>query len=70
MAPLFADDNSSSRRAARKAAKEEKARERRRTEILATLRRLKDDAHDPTVIAAKERARRHAEMLERYPPLF
>lgn len=70
MAPLFADDNSSSRRAARKAAKEEKARERRRTEILATLRRLKDDARDPTVIAAKERARRHAEMLERYPPLF
>jgi hypothetical protein len=70
MAPLFADDNSSSRRAARKSAEEEKARERRRTEILATLRRLKDDARDPTALAAKERARRHAEMLERYPPLF
>lgn len=70
MTPLFADDNSSSRRAARREAELAKARERRRDEILETLRRLKDEAADPATLAAQERARRHAELLERYPPLF
>ncbi len=70
MSPLFADDNSSYRRAARREAELERARARRRDEILATLRRLKDEANDPAAVASQERARRHAEMLERYPPLF
>jgi hypothetical protein len=70
MPPLFADDNSSSRRAARREAELAKARERRRDKILETLRRLKDEAGDPAALAAEERARRHQEMLDRYPPLF
>lgn len=70
MTPLFADDNSSYRRAARKEAEKERQREQRREEILETLRRLKDESNDPAVVAAQERARRHAELLERYPPLF
>lgn len=68
--PLFADDNSSYRRAARRAEREERARQERRREILATLRRLKQEATDPATLAARERARRHADLLERYPPLF
>jgi multidrug resistance efflux pump len=69
-APLFADDNSSYRRAARRAEREERVREERRREIMATLRRLKEEAGDTAVVAERERARRHADMLERYPPLF
>jgi hypothetical protein len=69
-APLFADDNSSYRRAARRAAREERRREERRREIMATLRRLKEEAGDPAALAERERARRHADLLERYPPLF
>lgn len=68
--PLFADDNSSYRRAVRRAEREERARERRRHEILATLRRLKEEAGDQALLAERERARRHADLLERYPPLF
>lgn len=68
--PLFADDNSSYRRAMRRAEREERARQERRREIMATLRRLKQEAADPAVLAARERARRHADLLERYPPLF
>ena len=48
--------------------KREKAR--RRSEILETLRRLKDEADDPALVQARERQRRHAELLERYPPLY
>ena len=69
-APLFADDNSSYRRAARRAEREERRREERRREIMATLRRLKEEAGDPAALAARERAKRHADVLERYPPLF
>jgi multidrug resistance efflux pump len=69
-APLFADDNSSYRRAARRAEREERVREERRREIMATLRRLKEEAGDTAVVAERERARRHADLLERYPPLF
>lgn len=69
-APLFADDNSSYRRALRRAQQEELRRERRRREILDTLRRLKAEAGDPAVVAERERARRHADMLDRYPPLW
>ena len=69
-APLFADDNSSYRRAARRAAREEQRREARRREIMETLRRLKAEAGDASVLAERERAKRHADMLERYPPLF
>jgi hypothetical protein len=68
--PLFADDNSSYRRAARRAAREEREREDRRTKILATLRRLKEEAGSEAHLAERERARRHADLLERYPPLF
>lgn len=70
MPPLFADDNSSYRRATRKAEREEKVRERRRREIMDTLRRLKEEAGDPGMEAERERARRHADLLDRYPPLF
>ena len=69
-APLFADDNSSYRRAARRAEREERAREERRREIMETLRRLKDEAADAELQASRERARRHADLLERYPPLW
>lgn len=68
--PLFADDNSSYRRAMRKQQREEKVREERRRQILATLRRLKEEAADHEVLAARERAQRHADLLERYPPLW
>jgi hypothetical protein len=68
--PLFADDNSSYRRAVRRAEREEKVREERRQQILATLRRLKAEAGDPAVLAERDRARRHADLLDRYPPLF
>jgi len=68
--PLFADDNSSYRRAMRKQQREERVREERRRQILATLRRLKEEAADEEVLAARERARRHADLLERYPPLW
>jgi len=69
-APLFADDNSSYRRAVRRAEREERVREQRRQQILATLRRLKEEAGNDEAIAERERARRHADLLERYPPLF
>ncbi|HMM49355.1 MAG TPA: hypothetical protein PKE32_07055 [Miltoncostaeaceae bacterium] len=69
-APLFADDNSSYRRAAKRAAREQEERDRRRREIMATLRRLKDEAADGDTQAERERARRHAALLKRYPPLF
>jgi hypothetical protein len=68
--PLFADDNSSFRRAVRKAEREARKRDERRREILATLRRLKEESADHSLLAARERARRHADILERYPPLF
>ena len=68
--PLFADDNSAYRRAARRAQQEAEQKEARRREILATLRRLKDEAADPALVEARERERRHAALLERYPPLY
>jgi hypothetical protein len=70
MPPLFADDNSSYRRAMRRADQDARAREQRRIEILDTLRRLRDESHDPAQVAAQERSRRHKELLERYPPLY
>lgn len=68
--PLFADDNSAYRRAARRTAALERERERRRTEIMSTLRRLKEEADDQSLHEERERARRHAELLDRYPPLY
>lgn len=68
--PLFADDNSAYRRAARRAEKEERERELRRLEIMETLRRLKEEAGDADLEAERERARRHADLLDRYPPLY
>ena len=68
--PLFADDNSSYRRAMRRQQEEERIREARRSEILATLRRLKAEAGDTALVAERERKRRHADLLDRYPPLF
>jgi hypothetical protein len=70
MPPLFADDNSSYRRAMRRAEAQEKEREARREQILATLRRLREKAGDPAELAAEERAERHRDLLERYPPLY
>jgi len=67
---MFADDNSTYRRAARKKEREERTRRQRRASIMATLRRLRDEARDPSMLAAKDRERRHQEMLERYPPLY
>ena len=54
-APLFADDNSSvpAGRPARRAGGA--AAEERRREIMATLRRLKEEAGDPAALAARER---------------
>ena len=52
------------------AEREEREKARRRSEILETLRRLKDEADDPALVQARERERRHAELLERYPPLY
>jgi hypothetical protein len=68
--PLFADDNSAARRAARRAQREAAERDARRNAILATLRRLKEQAVDREGEARRERARRHAELLQRYPPLY
>ncbi|MEQ8834603.1 MAG: hypothetical protein RIB67_09190 [Miltoncostaeaceae bacterium] len=68
--PLFADDNSAYRRAARRAEKEEQARARRRDEIMETLRRLKEEADDASLQDERERARRHADLMDRYPPLY
>lgn len=67
---LFADDNSSYRRVARRKAEEEARRAARRMAILDTLRRLKREASDPAVVDARERERRHSELMERYPPLY
>lgn len=68
--PLFADDNSAYRRVARREERERREREERRREILSTLRRLKDEAGDAGVVDMRVRERRHADLLERYPPLF
>lgn len=69
-APLFADDNSAYRRAARREEREEREREARRREITETLRRLKEEAADADVQASRQRATRHADILDRYPPLY
>lgn len=37
---------------------------------MATLRRLKEEAGDHEVLAHRERERRHADLLEKYPPLY
>ena len=66
---MFADDNSAYRRAARKEAALQAARERRRAEIVETLRRVRDEGRDEEARRARERAARHAALLERYPPL-
>jgi hypothetical protein len=68
--PLFADDNSAFRRAARRAEEAERLREERRRQIMATLRRLKDEAADPDALDARLREERHAALLERYPPQY
>lgn len=66
---MFADDNSAYRRAARREAEAQAAKDRRREEIIATLRRLRDEARDEELQRARERARRHAALLDRYPPI-
>ncbi len=45
------------------------AKDRRREEIIATLRRLREEARDEELQRARERARRHAALLYRYPPI-
>ncbi len=67
---MFADDNSAYRRVIRRKEQEEKRREKRRGEILDTLRRLKAQANDPSIVDERERQRRHESFLEKYPPLF
>lgn len=66
---MFADDNSAYRRVARREAEAQAQKDRRREEIMATLRRLREEAQDADFQRAQERARRHADLLERYPPL-
>lgn len=68
--PLFADDNSAYRRAAKREQEKERARAARREEIMETLRRLKEESGDNDAQQDRERAQRHADLLERYPPLF
>jgi hypothetical protein len=67
---IFADDNSALRRAAERETAENERRERRRREILDTLRRCKAEGADPALLAARDRARRHAALMEQYPPLW
>jgi predicted ribosome quality control (RQC) complex YloA/Tae2 family protein len=66
---MFADDNSAYRRVARREAEVQAQKERRREEIMATLRRLREEAQDEEFQRAQERARRHADLLARYPPV-
>ena len=66
---MFADDNSAYRRAARRQAAAQAARERRRAEIVETLRRVRDEGQDEEARRARERAERHAALLDRYPPV-
>jgi len=65
---MFADDNSAYRRVARREAEAEKQKSRRREEIMTTLRRLREEAQDEDLQRARERARRHADVLARHPP--
>ena len=67
---VFADDNSAARRAARRAAADEEARAARRQQIVEVLRRCRAEAGDPDLVDRRERERRHAELLERYPALY
>ena len=54
-------------RAKRKAAQDAKDKEQRRHEMIEALRRAKESADDPAEQARRERARRHSEVLERWP---
>lgn len=54
-------------RAKRKAAQEAKEKEQRRHDMIEALRRAKESADDPAEQARRERARRHSEVLERWP---
>lgn len=54
-------------RAKRKAAKDAEEKERRRHEMIEALRRAKESADDPAEQARRERARRHSEVLGRWP---
>lgn len=66
---MFADDNSAYRRAARRDAEKQAQKEKRREEIMATLRRVREEANDEEFQRAQARARRHADLLARYPPV-
>jgi hypothetical protein len=66
---MFADDNSAYRRVARKEAAAQAQKDQRREEIMATLRRLREEAQDEEFQRAQQRARRHADLLARYPPV-
>jgi len=54
-------------RAKRKAAAEAKEKEQRRHEMIEALRRAKESAADPAEQARRERAKRHSEVLDRWP---
>ncbi len=54
-------------KAKRKAAQEAKDKEQRRFDMIEALRRAKEAADDPAEQARRERARRHSEVLERWP---
>ncbi len=62
-----AHHESTSAKAKRKAAQEAKEKEQRRFDMIEALRRAKEAADDPAEQARRDRARRHNEVLERWP---
>jgi hypothetical protein len=66
---MFADDNSAYRRVARREAEKQAQKDKRREEIMATLRRVREEINDEELQRAQARARRHADLLARYPPV-
>ena len=54
-------------KAKRKAAQEAKDKEQRRFDMIEALRRAKESAADPAEQARRERAKRHSEVLDRWP---
>ncbi|MSO44243.1 MAG: hypothetical protein EXQ74_02870 [Thermoleophilia bacterium] len=62
-----AHHDSTSARAKRKAVQEAKDKEQRRYDMIEALRRAKSAADDPAEIAKRERARRHSDVLDRWP---
>jgi hypothetical protein len=67
---LDAHPDSTIAKARRRAADEARRREERRQRVIDALRRARDEKGDPVVRSERERAERHQEVLERWPPLW